>query len=358
MPSVQMISPHNFISRDSRCESVVGTKESTTVQATMSTPSCKKEVLLIALKVEVVSMNMKKNVRCLLDCGSQRCRKTHHVPGDSPRVVVPSGAQLSGQKKSTTKVKPNPTSSALKDVTTGLECMDITQDTTSDSPSSLFPEITETIVETIVADDLLAHSTFLIHHGPTSRNNNNKRRRQSPPQSKTKLNSSETALKNSFNELTDSDSDDFAETATNTNPTPNTHQFPKLTQKQRKTIKNTTPNKTLINKKPSNTNQTNPKLSDNKTSNPTAITNPNVRPIMIMKPADIHSFMKKINTDLKVKITCKLTTQYLKLEPKSETLRTTITKYLDSTNVPYYLITPKISDPSKLSFVDFLLILT
>ncbi|GIY83480.1 probable RNA-directed DNA polymerase from transposon X-element [Caerostris extrusa] len=64
---------------------------------------------------------------------------------------------------------------------------------------------------------------------------------------------------------------------------------------------------------------------------------------MIMKPADIHSFMKKINTDLKVKITCKLTTQYLKLEPDTET----ITKYLDNTNVPYYIITPKNLRPLK-----------
>ncbi|GIY59032.1 nucleic-acid-binding protein from transposon X-element [Caerostris darwini] len=66
-----------------------------------------------------------------------------------------------------------------------------------------------------------------------------------------------------------------------------------------------------------------------------------------MKLADIHSFMKKINTDLKVKITCKLTTQYLKLEPESENLHTIITKYLDSTNVPYYLITPKNLRPLK-----------
>ncbi|GIY21586.1 hypothetical protein CEXT_462751 [Caerostris extrusa] len=137
------------------------------------------------------------------------------------------------------------------------------------------------------------------------------------------------------------DSDDINETTSNTNPTPNTHQFPKLTQKQRKIIKNTIPSKNLINKKPSNTNKDNPKSSDNKTSYPSAITNPKVRQIMIMKPADIHSFMKKINTDLKVKITCKLTTQYLKLEPETENLHTIINKYLDSTNVPYYLITPK-----------------
>ncbi|GIY73017.1 hypothetical protein CEXT_687471 [Caerostris extrusa] len=38
----------------------------------MSTPSCMREVLLMTLMVEVVSGNMTKRVRCLLDCGSQR----------------------------------------------------------------------------------------------------------------------------------------------------------------------------------------------------------------------------------------------------------------------------------------------
>ncbi|GIY63764.1 endonuclease [Caerostris extrusa] len=38
----------------------------------MSTPSCMREVLLMTLMVEVVSVNMRKRVRCLLDCGSQR----------------------------------------------------------------------------------------------------------------------------------------------------------------------------------------------------------------------------------------------------------------------------------------------
>ncbi|GIX98337.1 hypothetical protein CEXT_175291 [Caerostris extrusa] len=74
MPSVQTISPYNFMSRNSgkKCESVAGTKGSTTVQATMSIPSCMREVLLMTLMVEVVSGNMGKRVRCLLDCGSQR----------------------------------------------------------------------------------------------------------------------------------------------------------------------------------------------------------------------------------------------------------------------------------------------
>ncbi|GIX75935.1 DUF1758 domain-containing protein [Caerostris extrusa] len=75
MPSMQTISPHNFMSRYSskkKCESVAGTKGSTTVQATMSIPSCMREVLLMTLMVEVVSGNMRKRVRCLLDCGSQR----------------------------------------------------------------------------------------------------------------------------------------------------------------------------------------------------------------------------------------------------------------------------------------------
>ncbi|GIX82687.1 hypothetical protein CEXT_716891 [Caerostris extrusa] len=59
---LQTISPHNFMSRYSskKCESVAGTKGSTTVQATMSTPSCMREVLLMTLMVEVVSGNMRE----------------------------------------------------------------------------------------------------------------------------------------------------------------------------------------------------------------------------------------------------------------------------------------------------------
>ncbi|GIY49340.1 DUF1758 domain-containing protein [Caerostris extrusa] len=38
----------------------------------MSTPSCMREVLLMTLMVEVVSGNMRKRVRCLLDCASRR----------------------------------------------------------------------------------------------------------------------------------------------------------------------------------------------------------------------------------------------------------------------------------------------
>ncbi|GIY19106.1 hypothetical protein CEXT_335681 [Caerostris extrusa] len=68
---------------------------------------------------------------------------------------------------------------------------------------------------------------------------------------------------------------------------------------------------------------------------------------MIMKPANIHAFMKQLNADLNIKITCKLTTQYLKLEPDTESLHATITKFLDDTNVPYYIITPKNLRPVK-----------
>ncbi|GIY62197.1 nucleic-acid-binding protein from transposon X-element [Caerostris darwini] len=338
-------------------------------------------------------------------------------PGDSTRVAVPSGPQLSGQKKLSTSTRQNPTASVMGEVTTDLECMDIAQDTHIDHPSNIFPEITETIVdisirsalhylqykEILMAADNILHSipselhtacltfgqlqslreharTYItvqdilssqIHHirteaNPTADghpmlakprqslkdletdlNVKNKRRRQSPQQSKPKLNSTEIALKNSFNVLTDSDSDDFAEITTDNNPPSNTHQFPKLTQKQRKTIKKNTPSKTIVNKKPNLATQTNPKTSANVTPNPATFSNPNVRPIMIMKPNDIHSFYEKINTDLKTKITCKLTTQYLKLEPETETLHTTITKYLDNTNVPYYLITPKNLRPLK-----------
>ncbi|GIY24358.1 nucleic-acid-binding protein from transposon X-element [Caerostris darwini] len=74
-------------------------------------------------------------------------------------------------------------------------------------------------------------------------------------------------------------------------------------------------------------------------STPTA--NSNVRPIMIMKPNDIHSFMQKINNGLKTKITCKLTNQYLKIKLETENLHAISTKYLDSTNIPYYIITSK-----------------
>ncbi|GIX66919.1 nucleic-acid-binding protein from transposon X-element [Caerostris darwini] len=361
-------------------------------------------------------------------------------PGDSTRVAVPSGPQLSGQKKLSTSTRQNPTASVMGEVTTDLECMDIAQDTHIDHPSNIFPEITETIVdisirsalhylqykEILMAADNILHSipselhtacltfgqlqslreharTYItvqdilssqIHHirteaNPTAdghpmlakprqslkdletdlnvwvgnvisylttdhfipiftentnfnifdnfifktvlpqttipTNSKNKRRRQSPQQN----------------------SDDSAEITTDNNPPSNTHQFPKLTQKQRKTIKKNTPSKTIVNKKPNLATQTNPKTSANVTPNPATFSNPNVRPIMIMKPNDIHSFMKKINTDLKTKITCKLTTQYLKLEPETETLHTTITKYLDNTNVPYYLITPKNLRPLK-----------
>lgn len=58
--------------QEKMCESAASTKGSTAVQTTMSTPSCMKEVLLMTLMVEVVSGDMRKRVRCLLDCGSQR----------------------------------------------------------------------------------------------------------------------------------------------------------------------------------------------------------------------------------------------------------------------------------------------
>ncbi|GIX98522.1 nucleic-acid-binding protein from transposon X-element [Caerostris darwini] len=42
-------------------------------------------------------------------------QNSQHPPGDSTRVAVPSGAQLCGQKKTTTQAKLNPSPSALKD---------------------------------------------------------------------------------------------------------------------------------------------------------------------------------------------------------------------------------------------------
>ncbi|GIY21585.1 hypothetical protein CEXT_462741 [Caerostris extrusa] len=118
-----------------------------------------------------------------------------------PGVAVSSRAQLSGQKKTTTKAKLNPTSSALKGCHHRPESMDITQAIMTDSTSNLFPEITETIVdisirsalhylqykEILLPDNILVHSipaelytaclTFgQLHYsvstpGPTSRYN-------------------------------------------------------------------------------------------------------------------------------------------------------------------------------------------
>ncbi|GIX84003.1 nucleic-acid-binding protein from transposon X-element [Caerostris darwini] len=59
--------------------------------------------------------------------------------------------------------------------------------------------------------------------------------------------------------------------------------------------------------------------------------------------AKTRQSLKDLETDLNVR----LTTQYLKLEPDTETLHATITKYLDNTNVPYYIITPKNLRPLK-----------
>ncbi|GIY23150.1 hypothetical protein CEXT_398531 [Caerostris extrusa] len=127
------------------------------------------------------------------------------------------------------------------------------------------------------------------------------------------MNSVEIALKNSFQVLTDSETE---ETMTDTNPAAQ-YQFPKLTQKQRRNVKNNTATKTAPIKKPPVPAQTNPKTSPNAATAPAAPTNPN------------------------------LTTQYLKLEPDTESLHATITKFLDDTNVPYYIITPKNLRPVK-----------
>ncbi|GIY23494.1 hypothetical protein CEXT_613211 [Caerostris extrusa] len=86
------------------------------------------------------------------------------------------------------------------------------------------------------------------------------------------------------------------------------------------------------------------------TNTPTVTpTNPisNVRPIMISKPTDTITFMRQINYDLKFIINCKHTASYLKIEPDTEENHTTITKYLDNNNIPYYIITPKGLRPIK-----------
>ncbi|GIY14723.1 hypothetical protein CEXT_200251 [Caerostris extrusa] len=58
--------------------------------------------------------------------------------------------------------------------------------------------------------------------------------------------------------------------------------------------------------------------------------------------------MRKINTDLKTKLNCKITNQYIKLEPENEDLHITITKYLDDKQIPYYIIMPKLLRPVKI----------
>ncbi|GIX68000.1 hypothetical protein CEXT_299581 [Caerostris extrusa] len=62
---------------------------------------------------------------------------------------------------------------------------------------------------------------------------------------------------------------------------------------------------------------------------------------MISKPTDTITFMRQINNDLKFTINCKHTASYMKIEPDMEENHTTITKYLDNKNIPYYIITPK-----------------
>ncbi|GIY04740.1 hypothetical protein CEXT_268111 [Caerostris extrusa] len=231
-------------------------------------------------------------------------------------------------------------------VTADLECMDIAQDTsTGKTPTTIFPEMdTETVVDIsirsalhylqykeilLAADDILTQSipaelhTACLTFGQLQSLREHAR---------------------TFITVQDILSSLIHHTRTEANPTAAGH--PMLA----KTRQSLTDLQTDLNVwKPHVPAQTNPKTSPTAT---TAPTNPNVRPIMIMKPANIHAFMKQLNADLNIKITCKLTTQYLKLEPDTESLHATITKFLDDTNVPYYIITPKISDLSKLSFVD------
>ncbi|GIY88012.1 nucleic-acid-binding protein from transposon X-element [Caerostris darwini] len=178
------------------------------------------------------------------------------------------------------------------------------------------------------------------------RNTASKRRRQSTAKANPKHTTAGLALKNSFDPLSDTDSEDTPDTTAATNLPP-THQFPELTQKQRQSLKNSNTSKSVVPPKKHFPAHTNPKTSPTASPSPAAPTNPNVHPIMIMKPTDIHAFMKQLNDALKLKITCKLTAQYLKLEPDTESLHATITRYLDATNVHYYIITPKGLRPVK-----------
>ncbi|GIY48545.1 hypothetical protein CEXT_367451 [Caerostris extrusa] len=85
--------------------------------------------------------------KCYADEAVLRCRKIHLVPGDSTRVAVPPEASLSGQIKPPITTKNNLTASDMGAVTADLECMDIAQDTSTGTPTTIFPEITETVVD-------------------------------------------------------------------------------------------------------------------------------------------------------------------------------------------------------------------
>ncbi|GIY63465.1 hypothetical protein CDAR_401791 [Caerostris darwini] len=68
---------------------------------------------------------------------------------------------------------------------------------------------------------------------------------------------------------------------------------------------------------------------------------------MISKPTDTISFMKKLNEDLKINISCKHIANYIKIQPASEEQHIIITKYLDITTTPYHIITPQGLRPVK-----------
>ncbi|GIY64970.1 nucleic-acid-binding protein from transposon X-element [Caerostris darwini] len=337
-------------------------------------------------------------------------------PGDSQRVTVPPGAQLPSSITPPASTTSNPSTSATAKATATMESMDVTTDTSPDNMTTVFPAITETVVdisirsalhylhykEILMAAEDILHNRFLLNFTPPVSPLDNcspygntpgpsllyrtflphsstipgrrptplplvtrclprldnrsptcsktslcgKRRRQSAAKANPKHTTAEIALQNSFAVLSDTDSDATPDTHATANLPPN-QQFPKLTQKQRQIIKNSTTSKSNVPPKKHFPAHTNPKTSPTASQTPATPANPNVRPIMIMKPTDIHAFMKQLNDALKLKITCKLTAQYLKLEPDTESLHATITKHLDATNVPYYIITPKGLRPVK-----------
>ncbi|GIY23545.1 nucleic-acid-binding protein from transposon X-element [Caerostris darwini] len=169
-----------------------------------------------------------------------------------------------------------------------------------------------------------------------------KRRRQNAPPTKSKLTTQELALHNKFSSLTVANEDNNSsknineeeETITTTKISPPT------SNNNHNSNQNKKPNK-------QNSKKNTPKHNTKNTTQPET-ENPNIKPIMITKPSNIIEFMKKINLDLKIKLTCKITNQYIKIEPDNEELHRMITSYLDEKNIPYYIIMPKILRPVKI----------
>ncbi|GIY29686.1 hypothetical protein CDAR_478111, partial [Caerostris darwini] len=68
-------------------------------------------------------------------------------PGDSKRVTVPPGAQLPSSITPPASATSNLSPSAVAKATATMESMDITTDTSPDNLTTVFPAITETVVD-------------------------------------------------------------------------------------------------------------------------------------------------------------------------------------------------------------------